>query len=118
DEISCARVAVRLKHRHEPRRVTVASRAQDCCNLGGMMAIVVDHGDPTLNAVNLVATLGAVEFRKRRDDAIKWLSDLEPDGDRGQCVLKVVPAWHREPQLTLDIAARKAGHTALDPAAP
>ena len=100
-----AGVAVRLHHRDHVARAGLARRLQHRGDLHRMVAVVVDHRDAAGLAGPGEAALDALEAGERAADASSSsIVHLDADGDRGQRVLHVVLAEHRQAER-LQLAA-------------
>ena len=57
-----ARVAVRLEQHVDTLKAAGARGRESGANLGGVVAVVVDHGDAALGATHLKAAVDTMEF--------------------------------------------------------
>ena len=87
-----ARVAVRLKDDVDLAEAALPRRRQRGANLGGMMAVVVDHGDAVGAALELEAAIHAVEVGQAFADLVDRNVQSNADGDGGSGVAHVVLA--------------------------
>ena len=93
-----ARIPVRLEHAHDAARAGSSRRAQHGRDLGRVVTVVVDDGDPACLAFALEPALGATKLRQGRRDGRKRHVQLQADADRGERVEHVVAARHLQRQ--------------------
>ena len=73
-----------------------ARSAERGFDLGGMMTVVVNHGDPRLLAFELKAAIGAAELIKRLGDFVERNFEFQTNCNRGQRVVNIVFARHSQ----------------------
>src|SRR5262245_21016403 len=113
EEITGARVAVRLEEDDDTPRPRLPEPLEGRPDLGRMVAVVVDHCDPRGLALHLEAPADPREHVDARRDLRERDADLEPDADRGEGVPDVVHA--RDPEL--DLAQRHIADDHREPRA-
>ena len=86
-----------LHDRDDAPAVGAARCAEHGGDLHRVVTVVVDHRDPADDADLGEAALDAREIRQRAADHGLGKAHLAADGDRGQGVLHVVHAQHRQP---------------------
>ena len=94
---------MRLEEHQNPPIAAQPSRFQRGANLGRVMAVIVDHRHPSLDAADLKTPVDAGEGRQRLADRVRLLVQLERHPDRGRCVQHVVRTrrLHAEPPQVL-----------------
>ena len=75
-----------------------ACRGDDCGYFRRMMAVVVDHHDPSFLTAHLEAPLGAVELLERGSNPLEGHPGFESNRHRAECIQKVVAPWNTQAQ--------------------
>src|SRR6185437_16823191 len=94
-EVARARVQMRLEGGNDPPpRKRGARGGKRRANLGGVVRVVVDHGDPPRLAQSLESALHAAELREPRRHCGERNSERVSAAERRERVEHVVPPGH------------------------
>src|SRR5262249_17874862 len=84
------RVAMRLEDHMYFAEATLLGGGQSCFDLGGMMAVVVDHAYAGNFAAQLEATIHSVEILQCLANVLQLEIEPDADSDRGRRIQDVV----------------------------